>query len=52
MGKVIKLADHYIKDIGLTVNQLLAQRAITKWKGLQYRRAFAEKRKRQEVSPK
>ena len=48
MGKVIKFGDHFIKEYQMTVKQMLVQRAITKWKGRQYRRAFAEKRKRQE----
>ena len=50
MGKVIKFGDHYIKKYAMTVNELLIQQGITKWKGQMYRRAFAEKRKRQAES--
>ncbi len=51
MGKVISFKDHVVKGDCLTVGQHIAMYHYAKWKGEQYRRAFAEKRKRQEASP-
>jgi len=58
MGKVIKLADHYIKADDETVGQRDVRRAYLKWKGVQWRRWIAaqkeeaENKKPRLVSPK
>ena len=58
MGIVIKLEDHYIPELEMTVKQRDIQRAYIKWKGKQWRRWIAaqkeeaDNKKPRLVSPK
>ena len=58
MGKVIKLKDHFLQDLEMTVGQRIAMYHYIKWKGVQWRRwiaaqkAESESKKPRLVSPK
>ncbi len=57
MGKVISFKDHYIKDLGMTVETRDRVRKYVKWMASYHwrmmadRRAIFEKRKRLQESP-